>query len=119
VVTNSYTFNSLFQMTGQTVVRGSTTLQNLTYAYSATQNNGQLQSQTDALSGEIVVYQYDQLNRLTSAETQGSGGWGLNFTYDGFGNKTNQTVTKGSAPTHSLVVNPANNRINMTGCSYL
>jgi RHS repeat-associated protein len=123
VVTNSYTFNSLFQMTGQTVVRGSTTLQNLTYAYSATQNNGQLQSQTDALSGEIVVYQYDQLNRLTQAATPeepGDPGWEMNFTYDGFGNKLSQSGAegRGAVPSHSLSINPANNRISMTGFSY-
>jgi hypothetical protein len=42
----------------------------------------------------------------------------LPFTYDGFGNRTNQSVTKGSGPAVSLCVNPANNRINSSGCTY-
>ena len=36
--------------------------------------------------------------------------WGLSFSYDGFGNRLNQTVTKGSAPTQTITVNPATNR---------
>jgi YD repeat-containing protein len=118
VVTNTYQYNSLYQMTNQTVVRGSTTLQNLTYTLSTTQNNGQLLSQTDALSGETVEYQYDALNRLLTAQTPGGGGWGLSFSYDGFGNRTNQTVTKGSGPTHSVTINPANNRVSTSGYVY-
>ncbi|MDZ7638619.1 MAG: hypothetical protein U5J83_10315 [Bryobacterales bacterium] len=57
-VDNSYAFNHLLQMTNQTVVRGVTTVQNLTYTFSATQNNGQILSQTDAISAETVVYTY-------------------------------------------------------------
>ena len=118
VVTNTYQFNSLYQMTNQTVTRGGTTLQNLSYAYPATQNNGQIASQTNTMSGETVEYQYDELNRLISAATPGGGGWGLSFAYDGFGNRTNQAVTKGSGPMHSVAINPANNRISTSGYSY-
>lgn len=117
-VDNTYTFNSLYQLTNQTVVKGATTLQNLTYTFSATQNNGQILSQTDALSGETVEYEYDSLKRLISAETAGSGGWGLSYSYDGFGNRTNQSVTKGSGPTHSVTINAANNRISTSGYVY-
>ena len=53
-VNNSYVFNDLYQMTNQTVTKGGTTLQNLSYTFSSTQNNGQILSQTDALSGETV-----------------------------------------------------------------
>lgn len=117
-VNNTYTFNDLYQLTNQTVVKGGTTLQNLTYTFSATQNNGQIVSQTDALSGETVEYEYDALNRLISAATPGGGGWGLSFSYDGFGNRTNQSVTKGSGPTHSVTINAANNRISTSGYVY-
>jgi RHS repeat-associated protein len=44
--------------------------------------------------------------RLAAAVTTGPE-WGLSFTYDGFGNKTDQTVTKGSAPHYSGLVDPA------------
>ena len=42
----------------------------------------------------------------------------MSFTYDGFGNRTAQSVTKGSGPTVSLSINPANNRINSSGYTY-
>jgi hypothetical protein len=117
-VTNSYTFNHLFQLTNQTVTKGGAMLQNLTYNFSSTQNNGQILSQADAVSGETVEYAYDSLNRLLSAATTGPQ-WGLSFTYDGFGNRTNQTVTKGSGPTHSVAIDPATNRISTSGYTYL
>ncbi|HNY38819.1 MAG TPA: hypothetical protein PKJ41_00425 [Bryobacteraceae bacterium] len=43
---------------------------------------------------------------------------GQSFVFDGFGNLTQQVVTKGSAPSMSLTVNPANNRVTGTGVSY-
>ena len=35
--------------------------------------------------------------------------------YDGFGNKTQQTVTKGSGPSHSFAVSAATNRLTAFG----
>ena len=67
------------------------------YVYSATQNNGRITQSTDSVSGETVVYTYDTLNRLTKAETT-SAAWGDAYTYDGFGNLTAKTPTKGTAP---------------------
>jgi len=66
------------------------------YRYPAA-NAGRISSKKDWISGEEVVYQYDELNRLIHAETT-SAAWGLSFSYDGFGNRTAQTVTKGSGP---------------------
>ncbi len=71
----------------------------------------------DCLSGEEITYQYDSLNRLISAATTGPE-WGLAFAYDGFGNLTNQTLTKGSAPTLAVAVDPATNRILGSGFTY-
>jgi YD repeat-containing protein len=84
------TYNSIGQMT-QLQSGGL----NIQYNYSATQNNGKITSQYDAISGEHIVYTYDSLNRLASAT---GSGWGQSYTYDGFGNLTNQTVTSGTAP---------------------
>ena len=67
------------------------------------------------MSGEQVSYGYDSLNRLISASAS-SGAWGQSFTYDGFGNLLQKTVTQGSAPTLSVAVDPATNR--MVGQSY-
>jgi RHS repeat-associated protein len=73
---------------------------------------------TNVLTGETVTYQYDALNRLSTAASndpqsgQTFSPWGQAFTYDGFGNLTSQTVTKGAAPQMALTVNPSTNRIN-------
>ena len=75
------------------------------YNFHATQNNGKIISETQ--SGETVTYQYDSLNHrcraqrleavrgLSSAESSLNPGWGQAFSYDGFGNLTNVSVTKG------------------------
>ncbi len=83
---------------------------NISYAYSATQNNGKITSETDALSMEQVLYIYDSLNRLASAQTAGAGGWGQSYTYDGFGNLTDQTLIKGTAPDVHVAYNYLTNR---------
>jgi YD repeat-containing protein len=85
------------------------------YTYSATQNNGQITQRTDAISGEVVNYQYDSLKRLILAETAGPQ-WGQSFSYDGFGNLLSQTATKGSAPSMSVGVDLATNH--MVGYGY-
>lgn len=46
---------------------------------------------------------------MISAATTGPE-WGLSFAYDGFGNRTNQTVTKGAAPSSALSFD-SNNRV--------
>jgi RHS repeat-associated protein len=60
--------------------------------------------------GEEVTYQYDALNRLSRAETTDAA-WGNAYTYDGWGNLTGKSVTKGTAPTLSAAYDPA---LNMT-----
>ena len=99
-------YNALGQLTS--IVNPSTSL---TYSYSATQNDGKI------LSAGNVQYQYDELERLISAQTTGPD-WGLSFSYDGFGNRLAQTVTKGSAPTISTLVDPSTNRISSFGYDY-
>ncbi|HEY3444428.1 MAG TPA: RHS repeat-associated core domain-containing protein [Paludibaculum sp.] len=90
---------------------------NIEYRYSTTANDGRITHRKDWVSGEEVAYQYDALGRLSSAETPGdqSTDWGLNFTYDGFGNKTHQQVRKGTVPTHEYVVDAATNRLTEFG----
>ncbi len=83
---------------------------NIQYAYSATQNNGKITSETDVVSGEQISYTYDSLNRLASATSSLNPGWGQSYAYDGFGNLTTQTVTKGTAPSLSVSYDPATNR---------
>ena len=61
------------------------------------------------------MYTYDTLNRLTKAETT-SAAWGEAYTYDGFGNLTAKTATKGTAQTMSATYDPATNH--QTGTTY-
>jgi YD repeat-containing protein len=88
------------------------------YRFSATANDGRITQRKDWLSGEEVSYQYDSLNRLVSAMTTGPE-WGQSFSYDGFGNLLNQTVTKGSAPSLAVNVDGNTNRIITGGYAYL
>src|SRR5579872_1760358 len=76
-------------------------------------NNGKINSQTDNISGEQVVYAYDSLNRLASAAASNNS-WGQSYNYDGFGNLTDQNVTAGSAPTYHVVPDPATNHVGTT-----
>src|SRR5882724_11166611 len=64
------------------------------------------------LRGLLVVY--DVWARL---KTAGTGQWGLSFTYDRFGHRTQQNVTAGSGvPANSLTISSTTNRV--TGASY-
>ena len=67
---------------------------------------------------------YDALNRLASA-TATSLSWGQSYTYDGFGNLTDQTVTAGSAPAFQTSYDASTNHVwgmdangNMPGYNY-
>ena len=103
--TRTFTYNTSGQLTGQTSPGV-----DLEYTFPSTDNDGRLWKKKDWLSGEEVTYQYDEIGRLTAAATTGPE-WGLSWTYDGFGNRLAQTVTKGSAPASSVSVNAATNRV--------
>jgi RHS repeat-associated protein len=85
-------------------------------------NNGQITSITDSVDGgRSATYSYDSLGRLTAAGTSGSVNypkWGLSFAYDRYGNRTNQSVTAGTAPSNSVAINSATNRITTSGYAY-
>ena len=77
---------------------------------SLTENRTHVASMKDCVTGEEVVYQYDALQRLASATTVGPE-WGLSWSYDGFGNRLTQAVTKGSAPVQNILVDASTNRV--------
>jgi RHS repeat-associated protein len=87
------------------------------YNYSGTQDNGQILSQTDVISGETITYQYDTLQRLIKASGTGdpSGAWSQAFGYDGFGNLSQ--ITGSNAGALSLAIDTNTNRI-QTSASY-
>ncbi len=111
-------YNNRLQLTQLSAVPtgGAATSLTMNYVYPANGNNGMLYQASDNLAGE-VTYQYDSLNRLISAATTDNS-WGLSFAYDGFGNRTDQTVTKGTAVESHLTFALATNRISSAGYAY-
>ena len=104
----SYSYNSLLQKT-----RVANYTVNKLYNYPATGNNGKIVSEHDNNTLEDVNYTYDSLNRLASAYTSDNASvaqWGQSFTYDGFGNLTDQNLIKGTAPQMHVAYNAATNR---------
>jgi RHS repeat-associated protein len=97
--------------------------QDATYCPNApTGNNGQVQcikdnsntTLTPGAGGRSVTYTYDALYRLTAATTSGSTqfpAWGLSWTYDRYGNRTNQNANTGNPPQHHPTIDASTNRI--------
>ncbi|PYU00232.1 MAG: hypothetical protein DMG38_09035 [Acidobacteria bacterium] len=103
----------------------STTKFGLSYSYgSAGSNNGQIASITDSVdNGRNATYTYDSLYRLTQAATTGSTNyptWGLQWTYDSYGNRKAQQIYSGcsgiTCPTNSVTISTSTNQI--TGSPY-
>ena len=91
--TDTRTYNSLMQMTRQTVTElvggwSNVTLMDMEYRYTAGQNNEQIAQSKDWVTLEELNYTYDSLKRLTgvATTTTGNGEWGTTYDYDGFGN---------------------------------
>ncbi|MEZ5355297.1 MAG: RHS repeat-associated core domain-containing protein [Bryobacteraceae bacterium] len=109
--TESREYNILGQLTRISAgAGGGNGAVDLNYTYSTTQNNGKITQLVNAVSGETVVYQYDSLQRLTSAvKTGGSAPWSTAYAYDGWGNLTQMGAS-------SYGVDPGTNRL--TGVSF-
>jgi RHS repeat-associated protein len=105
--TETRSYNSLFQLTRQTVAGVFDT----EYVFPTGQNNGQISASIDHISGQQVNYTYDLLKRLTAAATTGGTPWGEAYTYDGFGNLNAATVTQGSGVNWANASDPATNRL--------
>jgi len=113
-VTETRTYNSRLQLT-EINVPG---MMDMVYTYpGAGANNGKITKQKDNVSGEAINYQYDSLNRMIAAATTDAS-WGLSFSYDGFGNRLAQNITKGTAPPSSLQYDMNTNHITTAGFNY-
>jgi len=71
--------------------------------------NGNVVQAGDTVNGDWS-YTYDTLNRLISALSPTTG---VSWTYDAFGNRWQQTATRGSAPQPQLTFFTATNRMDM------
>jgi RHS repeat-associated protein len=80
-------------------------------------NDGRIIQRDNIVSGETVTYTYDALQRLEKAETA-SAAWGLSWDYDGFGNRWEQRITKGTAPPSNVSFDLATNRVNAPGYAH-
>jgi len=119
-VAETRTYNSLHQLTRiQQSYLGpycspNCTWLDMTYNYTGGQNNGQIASSVDAVSGETITYQYDALQRLVSAASNKN--WTEAYSYDGFGNLTGMAPTgTAGAPSLSLTLDPGTNRVTGPG----
>ncbi len=86
-------------------------MMDMSYTYTAGQNNGRITQAKDWVMGQTTNYTYDALNRLSTAsivETQ----TGEQMSYDGFGNLTG--MNGAAVWTHD----PATNRVNVSGWMY-
>ena len=103
------TYNSRLQLTA---------IGSLQYIYPAGPNNNGKASEQKVTGGEDVVYAYDALNRLISAQTTSNSSttWGQSFVYDGFGNLYQKNPI--NAPALSVGVNSATNQLSVSGVGY-
>jgi RHS repeat-associated protein len=110
-VINARTFNLNLRLESLRISAGTDYFYK-TYGYNEWDaNNGRIASITDNLNAaKSVTYTYDEMNRLATATTNGPD-WGLSWSYDRYGNRLNQTITKGTAPSDLPSINSANNRI--------
>jgi RHS repeat-associated protein len=110
-VSEGRTYNTLLQMTRQTVPG----MMDMQYVYTAGADNGRVTSTIDGVMGETVNYTYDTVNRLTNAASTAPGGWNQSYTYDGFGNLTAKSAA-GAFTAWSINVDPATNHV--VGAAY-
>lgn len=88
--TLNFSFNALGQVVQQS---GGSWAPNIQYQYSATANDGRVQSRIDQYAGGSAAtssYMYDSLGRLSSASSAGALAWGQSYVYDPFGNLLQQ-----------------------------
>jgi RHS repeat-associated protein len=122
-VAGTYSYNNQLQLASLGYT-GSATILNLTYNYGGAQDNGQIQSITDALvPSRSSNYLYDELGRLNTAQTQdltSANTWKLKYSYDRYGNRLSEIPIAGMAsmPMNEVLVDSTTNRITSPGYAY-
>ncbi len=86
-------------------------MMDMSYRYTAGQNNGRTTQAYDGVLNQTTNYTYDALNRLSTASIVETGTGGQ-MSYEGFGNLTG--MNGAAVWTHD----PATNRVAVSGWSY-
>jgi YD repeat-containing protein len=119
-ITESYTYNNRLQTTTHTASSTAGTVVNDAYSHDlgGGMNNGSIAVITNNLDvGRTQTFTYDNLNRLSTAQSQATSGvncWGNSYGYDRFGNLLAMNVTQCTAPNLNVTVNNNNQIIGMT-----
>jgi len=118
-----YSSDGRQQLTSLQYIKGAQTLFGLNYLYTQNGgNNGQITQAVDVLdNGRSATYLYDALGRLGQAYTAGSAAfpnWDIAFSYDQYGNRTDETPQADTSPNATVPSNhilfgssPQTNRI--------
>ncbi|PYU23414.1 MAG: hypothetical protein DMG32_16195 [Acidobacteria bacterium] len=115
-ITESRSYNNRLQYTATQATSSAGTALNLSLGYSLPGgNNGTIASITNNVdNGRTLSFQYDPLNRISSAATQATSGvdcWGQSFTPDALANLNSIGLTQCSGYPLSVTVD-GNNHIN-------
>ncbi|MGH3428468.1 MAG: RHS repeat-associated core domain-containing protein, partial [Bryobacteraceae bacterium] len=101
-ITRTRVFNPRLQLTSETATAPSMpSIMNFSYCYTSPctspygGNNGNLWSYSDNAQGLSYAFDYDPLNRLTSALETTTHSWGNTYTYDAWGNLTSKNQVDG------------------------
>jgi RHS repeat-associated protein len=124
--TETMSYNSRLQPTKIELKKNATNevLLGLDYGYGTTNNNGNVLTQTIRIGTTTTInqsYEYDWLNRLTSAQesVNSTTRWTQTYDYDRFGNRTSLVNTGsegGLLPTQTTTpVDPLTNRLTSSG----
>jgi YD repeat-containing protein len=120
-ITLANTYNNRLQPTQfQATSPLPSTLLNLSYSYNqgAGKNNGDVAQITNGRdSTRTAAYTYDQVNRLSTAQTPTASTWGDSYVYDAWGNLLQKNVMKGAAESMTVTVN-SNNQITTPAFTY-
>ena len=114
-------YNERLQLTHHPITRDGSPNLEYEYLYNEGANAGRVARINEGISGEDVVYQYDNLNRLIRAETTATStiDWGQHYHYDGFGNLRRKEAVKGAATPDTDWINvDADNQMTDPGYGY-
>src|SRR5450432_95423 len=119
----AYSYNAQLQIAS--ILYGSSTspLFSLAYNWGGANDDGLLMGVTDANSARSTSYTYDQLKRLTLAQTVdqvSANTWKLGFAYDRYGNRMSESILGGTAamPSNLVLIDPATNHVISASYSY-